>query len=593
MSVRRFDDPLNAGPPVFEEAMNGGPAPTFGGGPRAPLPALEGIDPAAPPRVYGVSEPPLTADSSKQLIASWRDHSGEVRPSLLDRMIQHPEIAADDPLNFVLSQQPTRAAHLRLSEQEEKIVWSWAISTGQANAIDPRDPASTLQFLRRLLTVRLAPDTEEGKRTEDALIALGVIPKFSAKMIAHLRQDLGSHALPKGVHFHYNGHLNPQILSLFVGLDRLGLESASVTRSAQSGTPPIPKILQSRFTNAPTFGGLYAFRAWRTEPSVAPFSGQTRNQSLTERVLESVKKNELFILDKVSDLLEAKPLPADLVSALKSGRVRVIVHNRHDRDLIDELPKDVRDNLWAVDLSASRLKAFEATVIADQYVAEAKKSVSAHFGQKLEDTDVVIVGHGLLGSAISASLVAAGFSKDRIFVRDADPKVEEEAVTQGLKRHEKPREKAVLFVATPGEAVNAANLGSLAKESISFVLTSGGTGVNIPSLEAAKVKPAEVVKERTGGFDFATGKQKSFPDLSLEIPGARTIVAAKGQSVNLVEPGDWHRHAALSGGGGGLTLALLAATRLEKPGIVKPSDDPVWAAHEEQGMKIVHELGLG
>jgi hypothetical protein len=562
-------------------------------------PAIENGVPVQQP-VYQ-QEPLPTPAEAAAIRTTWRQSNSQV--DLLSRIALHPEVAADDPWNFVFSRIPNRIGPLGLAAHEETAIWSWGQSIGLAKIFDPRDPTSTLELLRNLLTVRIDVDRPEARPTITALSGLGILPAFTTRMVSLFEAELGKKPIPDKVHFHYNGHLNPEILSSFIALDVLGMESASISRSNQSGTPPIPKILESRLTNASAFGSLERYRTWRTLPSIAPFPDQPdRTLSIFDRMRESVARGETFIIDKMSDLFGQRdggggahpdkragrgPIPSDVMDAMLAGKVRLIVHNRNDRDALDKIDPALRKRLYGADLSSSRIKAFEADVIGEQYILEAARDVREQFGTRLMDTPVVVVGHGLLGSGLTRALVRLGYPADQIYVRDLD-----QAKQGGFAKIDGRRlENAVVFVATPGAGVNAEDLGKFAKRSLVYSITSGGRGIDLDSLRTIDPSPG-VVRTRVGGHDFERNAPRSFDDLRFQLPGSETIIAGEGQQVNLIRQAWWERQNAVTGGGGGLNQALVIASRRTESGIVEASNDPLWSHWESESLRAIRELDL-
>jgi hypothetical protein len=525
----------------------------------------------------------------------WRDSKRARLPPLIRRVF---EALSDDPHNIRFSTEPERLSRLRLSKREERILLGWGAKTRQTKAMDPRNPDNALELLRRLLSVRIDMSLPEGPPTVKALSDLGILPEISARMLGHLLQR--SARIPKNVHFHYNGHLTSEIVELFMGLDALGLKSGSVSRSSQGGVPEVARFLESRLTNSSCFGSLLNFASWRTRESIAPFLGSgDRTGSIVQRALDAVAAGEIFILDKVSDLLHP-PVPQEILDAMMTGQIRCIIHNRDDRDAIALLPRHVQSRLWGVDLSSSRGKAFEASVIGENYVLLAARDIREHWkDERLIDVPVVIVGHGLLGSRISAALRALGYPADRVIVRDIDLDAESEAVRLGHRALEQARRtrSAMVLVATPDRAIDAATIAEIPADRILLMaLTSGGKAVDLASLEAASTTEPVVTGNRVGGFDYHKGAPRTFSDLLYTIPSSHgpieLTVAAAGQQLNLIEPQWADRHAPVTGAGGVLSFAVLTAANLAKPGIVKPLEDASWLEFEDELLGCARELGL-
>lgn len=521
-------------------------------------------------------------------------------PTLLDRIAELPQTWGCNPNNFELADSPANLAALHISSVQADVIRRWAKAVGWRVSWGAQGEG-LLSVLSQLLVARGDGSTQRGVATWKALADLGIVSPYGARMVPWLYGNEPGPPIPSSVHFHYNGHLTREVLGMAVGLDYLGLRSFSMSRVAMSGDRAVAEILATRQQNGSSVDGdLARYASTRAEPAIDTFREDAEESSLIDRIRSGMRQNKVWILDKVSDLISDGELPADILKGIASGQVRFIIHNRNDRDALERLPGPIRKSLWAVDLSQSDLKAYEAKIIGEQLARMAAQELQHRTGSKswgsLQKTPIVIVGHGLLGSAITGALLRLKVPAKNIFIQDTDPAVEGEASKRfSILSRSPPLSSAVVFIATPGKSLDAKLARSLARKNLVIGVTSGGKGVDWSSLNSARTLPLKTVRERQAGFHARSGEPAMMQDVAVQISSDRGPVSleilAQGYPLNLVDPWWWQRHEPVTGAGGALTFAVLRAARMSKPGIVDPRHDEAWRRFEAAAFKQVCEHG--
>jgi hypothetical protein len=434
-----FVEVMNAGPAPSADALRRGTAPVWGNGPTA-----------SPPPPVELAQRDTESYAPAGHLPWWRTVPEAQRPPVLDRIAQSPEIWSGDRYNFDFRPHHYPTSALALTAGDSRVLLEWAAATGQLpdSQQSGRDEIPTL--LRRLMMVRVDRRTAEGAATFRAWNKLGFLSDFGGRMLPYLDRQLQGEPA-HNIHFHYNGHMTGEVLGMAMGLDWLGLRNMSMSLGAASGVAPVPRILASRITNSTAFKSS-SYNTWRTQGSVLP----SAQQWLLKRIRASLITGEIFILDKVRDLLTVKPLPNDICNALSRGKIRLIIHNRGDHDALKELPESIQRSLWAVDLSGSRLKKFEAKLIGRQYALLAAREARQRWQAHPKDLPIVIVGNGLLGGGVRSAFEELGISRRQLHIIDTDSSVQLDAEKKGHPaRMPPPDSKALVFIA-PHTAVGEA-----------------------------------------------------------------------------------------------------------------------------------------
>jgi hypothetical protein len=417
--------------------------------------------------------------------------------------------------------------------------------------------------LRALVAERL-DGTERGLRARRALSALGFLNPFSEALLSWLPEHYGKRPLA-GAHFHYNGHMTRAMFPLFPMLQALGLESGSATRSGYSGTYPVEGIMNAQL-EGPAKKPYHA----RTEPKkyVGPFGKFSAQRWMEKCALDAVARGETFIADKAANLLSGDPSP-ELLAAMKSGKIRFLVHNADDKKAI----APYLDQVYAVDVAGSALKELEAQIIGEQYAVLAAREVREKWGEKIGNVQQYVVGFGLLGSSVAEAMAKFAAPKDateselrehrrNVIVVERDAVKAQEARDAGFTvMSDEPPEngRGVVVVASSSVGLDSSNAGRFAKDTLVLGLTSAGKGIDLASLG-----PGKSVRERTGGYGFDRFEPITFQDLEFSIGGRKLTVVNGGFPLNLFDEA-WSDRFNVTAAA--VALGVLTAVKLDRPGL--------------------------
>jgi hypothetical protein len=407
----------------------------------------------------------------------------------------------------------------------------------------------------------------------------------------------------------YIGHATQAMLPLIPTLEAVGLARAHAVFGPFSGTGAVSGAIDLQLAAS---GGVVE---WTSLAAGAPSWRQValHNAAAVEAITQQARaaawyrtfdrhRDYHLVIDKGG--LIASHLNPELEGYIRDGTLRFVVHNRDDLKALGSLANEV----WAVDLAGSRIKAVEAKLLGQQYALFGAREVRHYWGTRLPNIDVYVVGAGLLGGGTVDALLGMKLSPERITVVEQDAALRAEAEARDM-RALSPEElvsrddrsaRALVYVATDGIGVDEANASAFGDEALILGITSGGKGVDMKGLRDRHPE-AERVHTRFGGSSpgelFHARNDWQF-ELGEGERCSKVTVVADALPLNLLDESWPDRFAVTSSA---VALATYTAAKLTGP---RPPDEassnsepavvgwPLDKDLEDQVLKEIERLGL-
>ncbi len=328
-----------------------------------------------------------------------------------------------------------------------------------------------------ILTAKIDTSTPRGMARERIRREFGLRTELDRKTFSYLSKAYGPKHLD-GTHVVYNGHATGATISLFPMLRALGLRSGGVRRanySGDKGAAPLINTIISELT--------------RKKGKDFNLAAQPVDAMWDELRTPGV----VVLLNGATMMLNATkngPMPADIRARVERGEIRFVLHNAADLEAFEKL---AFQRAIALDLARSKPKEMETEVIGQQLVQHAEEGSARLNACRLQDSKVFVIGHGLIGQAITKALIEQHVPRQNIIVIDTNGDPNCSAVRAAKARYLdihtsipdgfSKEENGFVFVATnSARGLDASHLPKLPRHLLVENANSGGIGVDVDSI---------------------------------------------------------------------------------------------------------------
>lgn len=328
-----------------------------------------------------------------------------------------------------------------------------------------------------ILTAKIDTSSQHGRARESIRREFGLRTELDRKMFSHLSKAYGPTHL-NDTHVIYNGHATGAMISLFPILRAMGLASGGVRRAAYSGDKGAATLINTIISEL-------------TRKKGKDFN--LAAQPVDAMWAEMRTPGVVILLNGATMMLnatKASPMPDDIRARVERGEIRFVLHNAADLEAFEKLGFQ---RAIALDLAHSKLKEMEIEVIGQQLVQHAEDGSERLNACKLQSSKVFVIGHGLIGQAITKALLDQRVPRENIVIVDTNSDPDCSAVRTAKARHLAihtsipdgldKEENGFIFVATnSARGLDASHLKKLPRNLLAQNANSGGIGIDVDSI---------------------------------------------------------------------------------------------------------------
>jgi hypothetical protein len=445
---------------------------------------------------------------------------------------------------------------------EQDVLERW-----KAAMMPARTTAGPDEIALRLLASRPSLRSAKGKATYAALRDLKHIDDFADEVAMMLVRDFGTRHLAR-TYFLYNGHATETMFPLFPTLHLLGIKGASMVSAPNSGCGAMHRIMEMQLKPHQQAVRVEAFRNHASDKARHDAAALAKIRELAEKAAAS---GDILVIDKGG--LLAKHLDPRMMTLIRNGTIRFIVHNRDDVDALAGLEGEA----YMIDVATSRMKAIEARIIGEHYGLLGKREAAKAWGPA-ESATRFVIGFGLIGRSIAKGLVRDGAPPESIVIVESDKRNRRKARRLGFSVRTPEEDascrpsKAVVYIATPETGFTGKDVHKFGKETIVLAATSGGKGIDLASIRGRLKEPTDenIPFVRLGASGPSLNVPGNFNDRSFRLGGGpggeetRLTVILDGYPLNLFDK-SWPDRSAMTSAV--VAVAVAEAAALDRPGL--------------------------